>query len=175
MLIYLFMFPLILLLLFLSARINSAYHPKLIFKKYINLKNQKLAKLLIDPASPFSKANNAKANRNKMTIVGILCYSLLALLMIFTATMLWLIPEIQTDSFELDSRFIYLAGNTLNEYLPYEFSLILLMFFAGLHFFNCCRTDEKDIKIRRFSQGISIFFSGCSCLAICYLIYDIFH
>lgn len=66
-----YMFPLLLLLVYIMARANSTYHPHLRFKRYVILRNKTVSKLLIGQSDPVnSRTENAKANRNKLTYSG---------------------------------------------------------------------------------------------------------
>lgn len=59
------------------ARMNSAYHPDLLFKRYIRVKSTKLQKALILQTNPCDqKSVNRKQYRNKFLIAGIVSYLL---------------------------------------------------------------------------------------------------
>lgn len=42
------------------SRLNSAYHHEMLFKRHINIKNEKLQKLLIWQSDPFGGHNDNK-------------------------------------------------------------------------------------------------------------------
>lgn len=61
----------------MCARMNSAYHPDLLFKRYIRVKSTKLQKAMILQTNPCDqKSVNRKQYRNKFLISGIVSYLL---------------------------------------------------------------------------------------------------
>lgn len=101
------MFALFLLVVYLGARMNTAYHPHLRFKKYVVIKNRTAARLLIDQSDLVnSRIKNAAANRNKLLCAGIVFYVLFLLLIVFSAV-LFLMPEIPAERFTYDSNLCY--------------------------------------------------------------------
>lgn len=142
-------FPL-LLLVFLMARANSTYHPHLLFKRYVIIKNEIVSKLLIDQSDPVnSRAKNAKANRNKLTYCGIVFYGLFLVLCCFSFIMT-LLPEFPCESFVYESRLIFLYGNTLNEKLPISFSFTLLFAGTAFHFINTSKYAIEKSPTKKF-------------------------
>lgn len=72
----------------LGAYLNSCYHPQLLFKKFIVIKNTVLMKVLINPNDPVdNRCKNAKANRNKLTYAGLVGYGVFLLFIPFTVVM----------------------------------------------------------------------------------------
>ena len=97
-----YMFPWLLFLVLLMARSNSTYHPHLLFKRYVIIKNKTVSKLLIGQSDPIrGYARNAKANRNKLTYSGIVFYLLSLLLSCFWVIMA-LLPDFPCESFVFD-------------------------------------------------------------------------
>ena len=64
------------LLMLVIAYETTAYNPKLKLKKYIKIKNPKLAKLFITSSDPVLRRKNNKNNRDKILISGIISYIL---------------------------------------------------------------------------------------------------
>lgn len=172
-----YMFPLFLLIVFIMARANSTYHPHLLFKRYVIIKNKTVSKLLIGQADPVnSRAKNAKANRNKLTYCGILFYGLFLLLCIFSVVMTFL-PDLPCESFVFDSRSMFLAGDTLNQKLPFIFAFTLLFAEAAIHFINTSKYAIEKTTAKKFISVLYYLFSilftigavGGLCTAIAFI------
>ena len=59
------------------SRLNTMYHPELIVKKYITVKNKSLAKLLIANTNPdFPKNKDSKSYTDRLLVPGIVSLSL---------------------------------------------------------------------------------------------------
>ena len=59
------------------SRLNTMYHPELIVKKYITVKNKSLAKLLIANTNPdFPKNKDSKSYTDRLLVPGIVFLSL---------------------------------------------------------------------------------------------------
>ena len=57
------------------ARLNSAYHHDMLFKRHISIKNNQWQKLFIWQSDPFGeRKDNKKAYQNKMTLLGVVFY-----------------------------------------------------------------------------------------------------
>ncbi len=151
-------FPLLLLLVFLMARANSTYHPHLLFKRYVIIKNEIVSKLLIDHSDPVnSRAKNAKANRNKLTYCGIVFYGLFLLLCCFSFIMT-LLPEVPCES----SAY----GNTLNEKLPVAFAFALLFAETAFHFINTSKYAVEKSPAKKFIRVMHYLFAILSSIAV---------
>ncbi len=154
-----YMFPLFLLIVFLIARANSTYHPHLLFKRYIIIKNETILKLLIGQSDPVnSRAKNAKANRNKLTYSGIFFYGLFLVLCCFSIIMT-LLPDFPCESFVYESRYMFLAGNTLNQKLPFLFALTLLFAEAAFHFINTSKYATEKTTAKKLTRIMYYSFS----------------
>ena len=154
-----YMFPLFLLLIFIMARTNSTYHPPLIFKRYIIIKNNVLSKILIDQADPASgRSKNAKANRNKLTYAGIVFYILFFALVSFSVVMLFL-PDIPCESFIYESKTMFLVGNTLNEKLTVLLAFTLLFAETDFHFINTSKYAVEKAPAKKFTKFLYCFFA----------------
>lgn len=152
------MFPLLLLLLPIMARTNATYHPHLIFKKHITVKNNVLAKILIDQADPVGRSKNAKANRNKLTYAGIVFYILHLILLCFSVVMM-LVPDIPCQHFIYDSKAIFLNGNTLNAKLTFLFTFALLFAECAFQFINTSKYAVEKAHAKRFTLFLYVLFS----------------
>jgi len=154
-----YMFPMFLFIVFIMARTNSTYHPHLLFKRYVIIKNKTVSKLLIGQSDPVnSHAKNAKANRNKLTYWGIIFYSLFLLLVCFSVIMA-LLPDLPCDSFIFDSRALFLTGNTLNEKLPVIFAFTLLFAETAFHFVNTSKYAIEKTSAKKFTSVMYYLFS----------------
>jgi len=154
-----YMFPLFLLIEFIMARANSTYHPHLLFKKYVIIKNKMVSKILISQSDPVnSRAKNAKANCNKLTYSGIIFHSLFLLLVGFSVIMTFL-PDFPCESFVFDSRYMFLAGDTLNQKLPFVFALTLSFAEAAFHFINTSKYSVEKTTAKRFAIILHYFFT----------------
>ena len=160
-----YMFPSFLLVVFLMARTNSTYHPHLLFNRYIVIKNKTVSKLLIGQSDLVNyHSKNAKANRNKLTYSGIVFYGLFLLLCCFSVTMA-LLPDFPCEGFVYDSRYMFLAGNTLNQKLPVVFAFTLLLAEGAFFFINTSKyavektTAKKFVRIMYYSIS-AVGFAG---------------
>ena len=146
-----YMFPLFLLIVFFMARANSTYHPHLLFKGYIRIKNKTVSKFLIGQSDPVnSRTKNAKTNRNKLTFSGIVFYGLFLVLCCFSIIMT-ILPDFPCESFVYESRYMFLAGNTLNQKLPFVFALTLLFSEAAFHFINTSKYAIEKTTAPKFT------------------------
>jgi hypothetical protein len=148
----------ILLLLLLGTRANSTYHPHLLFKRYVIIKNEIVSKLLIDQSDPVnSRAKNAKANRNKLTYCGIIFYGLFLVLCCFSFIMT-LLPEVPCES----SAY----GNTLNEKLPVTFAFALLFAEVAFHLINTRKYAVEKSPAKKFICVMHYLFAILSSIAV---------
>ena len=153
------MLPLLFAVL-LITRANSTYHPHLLFKRYVIIKNKAIVKLLIGQSDPANcRSNNRKANRNKLTYSGIIFYVLFLVLCCFSIT-INLLPEIPCESFVFESRTMFLTADTLNEKLPFIFALTLLFTEAAFNFINTSKYAAEKASPKRLTQTIYYFFSA---------------
>ena len=142
------------------ARINSAYHPNLLIKKYIVLKSPKTQKILISQSNPLDiKIDNRKEYRNKLTVLGFVCYILWFCLVVFSILFLICGPQTAIEPFEYDDGF-FVA--TLNQAVVLMSALIFLGFEMGFYFLNIIKSpsvnENKIIKILWIVVIISAFF-----------------
>lgn len=67
------------------GHLNSSYHPHLIYKKYIRIKNKFLQKILIDDMLSLTGGvrKNNKGNLNKLSLIGLFYYIIAFLWLLF--------------------------------------------------------------------------------------------
>ena len=72
-------------LILFAGHLNSVYHPHLIYKKYIRIKNKFLQKILIDDMISLTGGirKNNKGNLNKLSLIGLFYYIIAFLWLIF--------------------------------------------------------------------------------------------
>ncbi len=118
----------------LLARLNSAYHHEMLFKRHINIKNPRWQKLLIWQSDPRGgHNNNKKAYRGKMTILGISFYTAWLLVLIFSVAFLIFGPATPIEPIEVKGDIIC---STLNKAVVFMLSLIFLGFGFGFYCLN---------------------------------------
>jgi len=153
------MFPLFLLMVFIMARANSTFHPHLLFKRYVIIKNKTVSRLLIGQSDPVNgRTKNAKANRNKLTYSGIIFHSLFLLLVCFSVIMA-LLPDFPCEGFVYESKSLLLTGNTLNEKLPVILAFVLLFAETAFHFVNTSKYAVEKTTAKRFTRFLYYFFA----------------
>ncbi len=148
--------PFLWLLVLAGARINTAYHPSLIFKRYIKLKSQAAARVFISKYDPLRKtAKNAKANQNKLLYLGLIFYCVFAALIIFSAVML-LLPDLPSERFTIDTRYIFITGDTLNAALSAYLALAVSFAEAAFYFINTLKYAVQMARAKRFTKVLYI-------------------
>ena len=121
-----YILPIQIIFVLIFARICSCYDSRISKGKYVTIKNNTLAKLLIDNEHFFYKGKRTlKKDRNKLSIAGMIFYLCVVFIVVLTFIFL-LLPQIPCEPFELDSTKIYLYADTLNEKIPIIFSIILM-------------------------------------------------
>ena len=121
-----FMLPILLFFILVFARMSTCYDSRISKCKYITVKNNTLAKILIEKESFFDKGKyTPQKDRNKMSIVGLIFY--LCVIFIVALTLFFcLLPKIPCEPFEFDATKMYLYADTLNQKIPIILSIILL-------------------------------------------------
>lgn len=151
----------LLLLCLFFARINSSYNNNLYFKRYITIKNSTAAKILIDQSDPLSSSKkNAKPNRNKLLLAGIVFYCLCLELALFSVIM-YLLPAIPTESTSFLSE-----ENTLNAQLPPIFAFILFAAENAFYFFNTAKYAFLKTEPKKLIKVLYISITAISLLAV---------
>ena len=119
-----YMLPILLFFILVFARISACYDSRTSKCKYITVKNNTLAKILIEKESFFDKGKyTLKKDRNKMSIVGLSFY--LCVIFIVALTLFFcLLPKIPCEPFEFDATKMYFFADTLNQKIPIILSII---------------------------------------------------
>ena len=146
-----YMLPILLFFILVFARISTCYDSRISEYKYITVKNNTLAKILIEKESFFDKGKyTLKKDRNKMSIVGLSFY-LCAIFIVALTLFFCLLPKIPCEPFEFDATKMNLFADTLNQKIPIILSIILLcsefVYFAVSLFRYKKEIEQKWIKI----------------------------
>lgn len=162
-----FEFIILAFLCFWVARKNTMYHPHLLIKNHIVVKNENAAKLLICRRDMYNRRGGGrlipKANRNKMLIPGLVFYILTAVAVLFTVVMAWF-PDVYSEA-------VIYAEGSVNRFLSEFAFYIILAAELAFDFINSFkRADEIKVKsgailmrvisvvmITMFSFGIVFF------------------
>lgn len=128
------------------TRLNTVYHPKLLFKKYFTVNDRKLQKLLISKVNLENfETESPKEHHNKLLYLGLIEYIIWALILLFSIAMLFLVPEITITPITYSVEDIDFSISTLNKVLPLNLWLSFLSFnvsFLLLNVISC----NRDIK-----------------------------
>ena len=131
----------------LLARNISGYDNRYNARKYFVLHNKDITKILLPKSVGFQRGvKRTKADFNKMTYVGAVFYLFNLLVILSIPVCLFLVPEIQIQPFEIDTRYIYIFVDTLNQQLPVLFALILLTTEIIFEFLNVIIKARKQNK-----------------------------
>lgn len=159
---YIFISFLLLSGLFIT-RLNSAYHPDLIFKKHIVINNKKLQKLLIFQSDPTgnTKNKNKAENRNRFLILGIVFYIIWLLILLFSIIFLSFGPQTAIEPFEFDDEF-YIS--TLKQMVVFYVDIIFCGWCISFYCLNIIKSSS--IKIHKmvsiiYLMCIIILFAAC--------------
>ena len=155
-----------LLFLFFSlvfVRMNTTYHPNLIFKKHIVIHRPTLAKLLVANFSPVDEKKDIESQyRNKLLLLGIVFYVLWLALFAFSVVMLFFVPIIPTEPVEIFSD-LHLSVSTLNEkflwFLVLELDSIMFAFWC-LNIIKCAHTLTNSKIWRSVWIGLIVLMTG---------------
>ena len=140
------MFPILILLTVFFARCISTYDITLIFKKHIIIKNSNVAKILIDQSRVNSRAKLLKANRNKLTVSGLIFYTAILLFTLTSIILLFFVSPIGSQPYIIDSRFLYLYAETLNQKISVCLFEYLLFAEVVFYFFNIHRSFTPKMR-----------------------------
>jgi len=144
----------------LFARINSAYHPDLLVKKYIVLKSKKAQLFFISQSNPLEmEIDNRKEYRNKLTVLGLTFYVLWLCLLVFSILFLIFGPQTEMKPIEFDDGFFI---STLNQAVVLVLALVFLGFEMAFYFLNIMKSPSvnknKIIKALWIVVILSVFF-----------------
>lgn len=140
------MFAMVLIIIctLIIAREIAGYDGRYNDRKYFVLQNKKIAKILLPKSVGFQRgAKRKKEDFNKMTYIGASFYLCNFLLFLIALIFLLFIPEVKTVPFELESEYIYIFVDTINEKIPVLLSFVLL---AVEIIFELINTTIKTIK-----------------------------
>ena len=140
---YMIVFILIGTLLF--ARNISGYDSRYNSSRCFVLRNKEIAKILLPKSTGFKRdVKRSRQDFNKMTYRGLIFYLLNLLVILSIPIFLFLVPEIQVQTFEFETRYMYILVDTLNQKLPILFSLILLAIEIIFLFINAISQAKKQ-------------------------------
>lgn len=130
------------------ARTMSGYDARYNNRKYFVLQNKIFARILLPKSVGFQRSSvkRIKADYNKMTYAGAIFYICNLLLIFSIPIFLFIVPEIQVQPFEFETRYIYILVDTLNQKLPVLFSFILLTVESIFEFANVISQAKKQNK-----------------------------
>ncbi len=123
------------------SRLNTMYHPELMVKRYITVKNRKLSKLLIANTNPdLPKNKNEKAYTDRLLVPGVVFLSLTAIF----------------------SVGLFVCFVLKNEYQQFFFDIVFsVAFFAlGFNSFNISRCKIRIAKNTKLAIFVRIL---CVC------------
>lgn len=170
-------YPLFSLITVLGANINTSYHPHLKFKKYIKIKNPKLATILINKWDPLyigkrrGGQENRKANQNKLLLSGLIFYILSLITLISSIILIYVIPEIPMSltNYETNIDALYLY-DTLNKKLTLTIPVALIsieVIFCMINGFKYRTEKSYCKKTTKIITSLYIF------IILCIFIYSI--
>lgn len=153
----------LLVLALFAARLNSAYHPDLIFKKHLVIRRAALAKFFISSSNPCSyRMRNRKEYRNKLLVSGVVFYSLWVCVLFFSVFFLRFGPTEPIEPIVVRDTQISVYKNAV--------VFLLLLIFIGMEFsfslLNVSRSPSvsENKWIAWFYRFVLFFlFSICIC------------
>jgi len=163
-----YMLPIALLFTVIFARVSTTYDSRYSNGKYIVVKNNALAKLLIEKESFLGKGKRTlQKDRNKMSVIGLVFYLCNLFVVIMTAVLL-LLPQIPCAPLVIDAK-LYFFADTVNTKVPVVVTVILLCV-EFLHFAILMFRDTKEIEgkwVRTLIRMVSVLlFMVCSVVII---------
>ena len=162
-----YMLPIALIFTIIFARISTTYDSRNSRGKYITIKSDALAKVLIEKECFLDKGKyTLQKDRNKMAVIGLIFY-LCNLLIVILTFILLLLPKIPCAPFEIDATKMYLFADTINSKIPIILTMMLLcaelLYFAIMLFRYIKNVEQKWIKTLVFVSSIII---GLVCGAV---------
>ena len=148
----------------LTARLNSAYHPDLLFKRHILVRNEKVQKLFIGQSKPGDGTlKNRKEYRNNWSVLGLLFYFMWGFVFAFSILFLCFGPQTPMEALEFDDGF-YISA--LNQIVVFMTNLLLLGVGMSFYCLNILRTSSvKENKIIRSLWLVVVVFLFAICVA----------
>lgn len=152
------------------ARTLTPYDSRYDKGKYILIKNQKIAKILIEKQLFWERRNVQKKDRNKMSITGFVLY-IANFVLIFVAIILACSPKIPCVPFVLsDEETVYLYADTLNEKIVAIGSIVVLgMTFIGIAISLFKENSFIDSKIARalvYAAAVFMILLGVAIMGV---------
>ena len=148
---------------FLLARDCAGYDSAINKGKYILINNISFQKFLLPKkrmVTNFSK--RVKEDKNKMTIAGLIFYSCLSIIILLIPILLIFVPKIPINPYEIDTRYIYIYVDTLNQKIPVLLTILLITFEFTYYLFTLFKINKFEIK-----KGIKIgIYFLCSLLFV---------
>lgn len=143
------MFAMVLIIIctLIIAREIAGYDSRYNDRKFFVLQNKKIAKILLPKSVGFQRGvKRKKDDFNKMTYIGASFYLCNLLLFLIALIFLLFIPEIKTTPFELESKYLYIFVDTINEKIPILLSFVLLTIEIVFEFINIIIKAKKENK-----------------------------
>ncbi len=146
-----YMVVLLIVCTLLLARNISGYDNRYYNYKYFTVDNKTLARLLLPKSTGWSRHNikRAKNDFNKMTYVGLSFYICNLIIIVLIPILLFFVPEIKTTPFEIETRYLYILVDTINEKIPVLLTFILLSAEIIFEFINTM-LQSKNKKFLMF-------------------------
>ena len=143
--------------------------------KYICIKNSFVSKILLDSTSLLERTKRLKKDRNKISLCGIILYIETAVVL-FINLSFFIIPDIPTAPWGVETEKFLLYTNTLNEKI--SAIAIFLLFLSvmgdmGIAIIETSKdTAPKWIKV--LVRGVAIFMILIVLLTSIYLLCELF-
>lgn len=129
------------------ARDISGYDNRYNNRKHFVLKNKEIANILLPKSCGWQRCvKRAKSDFNKITYIGVAFYILNILLILLVPVFLFLVPEIKVSPFEIDTHYLYISVDTLNQKLPVLFAFLLLAVEIMFEFIYVILQSKKQNK-----------------------------
>lgn len=161
-----YMLPILLIFTVVFARISTTFDSRNSTGKYVTIKRDVLAKVLIAKECILDRRYTLQKDRNKMSVFGLIFY-LCNIFIVMLTLILLLLPKIPCMPFEIDATKIYLFADTINSKIPIILTMILLcaefFYFAIMLFRYIKNVEVKWIKMLIFLSSIII---GLVCGAV---------
>ena len=143
-----FMLSFIIVLTLFWARSIAGYDSRYNARKYFTVKRELIAWLFLPKSVGLSRqyTRRSKADYYKMTYIGAVFYLCNLLIILSIPVFLILIPEIPSSPFEIDSKYVFVFADTINEKIPVISALILLAAEILCDFINIFSVSKRENK-----------------------------
>lgn len=95
-------------------------------ERYFTVNNKIVAKIIISRMYPLERVNSRKKDRNKLSIYGLIGYSLNFILLI-SLMVFAIIPTILCIPYDMSTEDYILIINTLNDLIPFALSVLAIL------------------------------------------------